>query len=412
MSRILFISHIFPPSIDGGSRVIYKLGQYFEFQNHQALYLSSDCTSTDDFIKKNKTFKSPKPHSSNALRVPVYHSLRRPLKFINLFIPKNSYLHGLIKVFQKGPIFKILPFLKALIKIIKFKPEYIIAGPLPTTIVLYANFFKFLTKVLTRQSAKVLINSSFHPNDPDFQQKPLIKTLKKADFLWTLTQFETDYFIKNFNINPSKIILAGNGIDKSFIKHHSTNVLRRQTTNVLYIGSLSAHKRVDLLIKSFSNVLTLQSSKALSLTIAGQKTLYFPYIQKLVNQLPPHIKIKIKFIFNFSNNKLADIIDNCDFLILPSIHESFGLVLIESWARSKPVIVSNIKSLSEIVSNSSGGLIFNTDDQTDLENKILKLINSPQLRYQLGQNGLNYVKNNYTWEKVGQKINQKLFLSV
>jgi hypothetical protein len=40
MSKILCISHIFPPSIDGGSRVIYKLGQYFEKQGNQVLYLS------------------------------------------------------------------------------------------------------------------------------------------------------------------------------------------------------------------------------------------------------------------------------------------------------------------------------------------------------------------------------------
>jgi glycosyltransferase involved in cell wall biosynthesis len=423
MSRILFISHIFPPAIDGGSRVIYKLGQYFESQRHQTLYLSSNCFSTDDFVKSNCLISEKL--TSNQLKLPVYHYFRRPLKLLEiicikfLFINPKSYFINLIKVFQKGPIFKFVPFIKATIKIIKFKPDYIIAGPLPTTIVLYAHLIRYLSTNLFHYSTKLLINASFHPTDSDFQQIPLIKSLQQADYIWTLTQFETDYFIKKFNINPNKIILAGNGVETNLLKNNKIIPCHvkdgvRERFDILFIGSLSAHKRVDLLIKAFTSLISnnLIDYSSTQLIIAGQKTLYYPNIQSLIKKLPSNIKTKIKFIFNFSDNKLTNIIDNCDFLVLPSVQESFGLVLIESWARSKPVIVSNIDSLSEIVSNCSGGLIFKKDNQSDLEKNILKLINSPKLCHQLGQNGLIYVKNNYTWEKVGQKIKQKLFLSV
>jgi hypothetical protein len=50
--KVLLISHIFPPAVDGGSKVVYKLGQYLKSQNHQILYLSSNCSSTDDFVKQ------------------------------------------------------------------------------------------------------------------------------------------------------------------------------------------------------------------------------------------------------------------------------------------------------------------------------------------------------------------------
>jgi glycosyltransferase involved in cell wall biosynthesis len=186
--------------------------------------------------------------------------------------------------------------------------------------------------------------------------------------------------------------------------------------NILFIGSLSSHKRVDLLINSFSlllksKALTIQRSKALNLIIAGQKTLFYPQIKKTLDNLDFQTKSKIKFIYNFPQNKLANLIDNCTFLVLPSIQESFGLVIIEAWARGKPVIVSNIPSLSELVKHSHGGLIFKPDNLDDLQTKIKKLINSPALCYQYGQNGLKYVKTNYTWEKVSQKISQKIRLS-
>jgi len=387
MSKILLISHIFPPAIDGGSRVVYKLGQYLESQKHQTLYLSSNCSSTDDFVKSNfKTY----PTSTNFIKLPVYHHLRRPLKFLNLFLKQD-----LLKVFQKGPIFKFFPYLKTIFQILKFKPDFIIAGPLPTTIILYANFLKKLTR------AKLLINASFHQTDSDFHQLPLIKTLQQSDFIWSLSLYEKNYFIKNLKINPSKIILAGNGVDSNFLT--TKKISTKPKNNILYIGSLSAHKRVDLLIKTFP---TLPSN--ITLIITGQKTLFYPQIKKLVDSLKPSIKSRLKFIFNFQPSQLSKLIDNCDFLVLPSIQESFGLVLIESWARLKPVLVSDIPVFQEMIQKTNGGLTFKKDNPKDLEDKMKTLINQPKLRQQLGQNGYIYVKNNYTWELVGQKIWQKI----
>jgi len=391
--KVLLLSHIFPPAIDGGSKVVYKLGQYFESQKYETLYLSSDCSSTDDFVK-SKYLKSEKL-KSNQLKIPVYHHFRRLLKFKSLLIPKNSYHHGLLKVFQKGPIFKIIPFIKATIKVIKFNPDLIVAGPLPTTIVLYASFLKKITH------SKLLINSSFHSTDSDFQQIPLIKALQKADYLWTLTESESNYFIKNFNINPHKIILAGNGVDSEFLKKKLSTIDNKQP-NILFIGSLAAHKRVNLLIKSFSTI------PDISLTIAGQKTLFYPQIEKLINSLKPKIKSRINFIFNFPQKDLAKLIDNCDVLILPSIQESFGLVLLEAWARQKPVICADIPALKELVNQTNGGLLFKADDKKDLTQKLKFILDNPKEAHQLGQNGYKYVKNNYTWDKVGQKICQKL----
>lgn len=429
MSKILLISHIFPPAIDGGSRVIYKIGQYFQSTGDEILYLSSNCSSTDDFTKQTKTPCPVKGRVEEGFYLPVYHHLRRPLKLINLFLPSKSYLHQLLQVFQKGPILKFFPFIKATIQILKFKPDLIIAGPLPTTTILYANFFKKIINLkdfrpFLRENAglpgrgfcKLLINASFHPTDQDFHRKPLIKTLQSADYLWTLTQYETDYFIKNFHIDPNKVILAGNGVDESFLKKSTkiqrTRVLVHQSTKILFIGSLSAHKGLDILIDSFSKLMSSnpEYQSTSKLIIAGQKTLHYPQIKKQISALPKDIQSKIKFIFNFPQNQLINIIDNCDLLVLPSSQESFGLCLIEALARKKPIITSNIPQLSEIVTKSRGGLIFELNNPNDLSQKILKLIKNPQLTYQLSQKGFNYVKNNYTWTTVGNKIKKKIEL--
>lgn len=395
--KILLVAHVYPPAVDGGSKVIAKIGEYLQSQGNQILVLTTNCRSTDDFV--NPSSKPIYGHQPNVLALPVYKHLRRPLKLINLFLKSD-----LLAVLQKGPIFRLFPLIKSLITIKKYQPDLIIAGPLPTAIVLYASFITKITH------AELLINASFHPTDPDFSRQPLIKTLQSADFIWTLTDFETSYFHQHFNIPLSKMINLGNGIDKKLLSvlPSSREVARRAGGfELLFIGSFAAHKGLETLIDAFSEICHLTSDK-LTLTLAGQKTLYFPTINKKIISLPAEIKSRIKLLFNFSDKSKTNLLDSCTILISPSTQESFGLVLLEAWARSKPVIAADIPASAELITKASGGLIFKINDPIDLALKITKLLKSTSLQKQLGSNGYKYVQERATWDRIGQALWSKI----
>jgi glycosyltransferase involved in cell wall biosynthesis len=58
-------------------------------------------------------------------------------------------------------------------------------------------------------------------------------------------------------------------------------------------------------------------------------------------------------------------------LVVPSIwYETFGLVVIEAFACSTPVIVSRIGALAELVRDGETGLLFEPGDPRDLADKI------------------------------------------
>jgi len=359
MQNILLLTHIGPPAIDGGSRVIVKMGEYLNKQGHNTLLLTSNCYSTDDFT--HPTTK----HTKNGL--PIYTIFHKPFKLISKIFPVFS-------VFAKGPIFKYLP----LIQIIKFKPDLIIAGPMPTTIVVYARLIQFITK------AKFIINASYHETDPDFQNKLLLNTVKSADYVWTLTHAESKLF--------GNSLLLGNGIDPKLLKN-SPKIFPKIPT-LLYIGSLAQHKNIENLINIHQSL--LPKYPKLKLVIAGQKTLYYPKLKKLLNQK------NINTIFNFKDNDLAKLIDMSTILVSPSTQESFGLTLIEAWARKTPVVGLNIPATTELISKSNGGLI-------GLDN-IEILLKDLALAQKLGINGYNYVKQNYLWPNLALKLCQKLQL--
>ena len=405
VAKFLLLTHIYPPAIDGGSRVIAKMGEFLQSNNHQVSIITTDCQSTDDFSSPRHS--QIKIEGGNILRLPVITLFHRPFKFLGRFFPN-------FKTLSKGPIFSPYSSFSFLVSVLRFHPDYILAGPLPTTMVLYANFLKNFINIIYKinnfpsfsqrrglrgRFCKLLINASFHPTDPDFQTPILLNTLKSADYIWTLTDFETNYFNKKLNIPKSKLILLGNGVDKSFLS--TTNLLNYSSTNLLFIGSFSAHKDIPTLITAFS----LLPSKY-TLTLAGQKTLYFPVIQKQIDSLPLSIKKRIKIITSFPDSDLSKLIDNCSVLISPSTQESFGLVLLEALARGKPVIAADIPASMEIIKKTKGGLIFKQKDPEDLASKILKLpslITSNLLHF-----SSSYLSNHYTWDKIGEKLCKKL----
>lgn len=298
--RFLLTSHILPPATDGGSKIISKIGEYLEYKGHQTMYFSTDCHTTDDFVRPYKPIKLPN-------RLPIYQ--------LNHRFPK--------------PIFKISPFFKLIISSLRFHPDYIIAGPFPTTVPIYAYFLSLIT------GSKLILIPCYHENDPDFHQPILKFVANKAKLVCTLSDYESKYFSNPFVMRA--------GIDKNFLSQPKTP----KYPNILFLGNLSSHKRIELLVAAFFKLISKYPN--LTLTIAGQKTLHYPKIKKILNH--PNINL---YLTRYDDQTAKNLIDKSLMLVLPSVHESFGLVFIESMARGKPVIGADISPVSELLHLTGG----------------------------------------------------------
>jgi len=397
MAKILLITHIYSPAVDGGSKIIAKIGDYLKNHGHKILVITSNCTSTDDFSQKKHSVIS---HPSAIISLPVITFFHRPFKLLAKIFPAFT-------TFSKGPIFKFFPFLSSLKSILQFHPDFIIAGPLPTTIIIYATLLHFLSTKLFHYSTKLLIIPCFHPKDTDFQTPLLISLLKKSDYIWSLTNFEKEYFQKQLKITSPKYFVSGLGVDSDFVISKKY-IKYPKKPNLVFIANFSAHKRSELLIEAFD--LILKKHPQATLTLLGQKTLYFPQITAFLKTISPQTRKKIKFIFKPSTQQIKQSLDKAYFLILPSVHESFGLVFVESLARGKPIIGTDTPQTAEVINTLKGGLTFKVDNLNSLVKSILKLIDSPPFSKKLGLNGYQTVKNFYTWDKIGENLCQKLSL--
>jgi glycosyltransferase involved in cell wall biosynthesis len=90
---------------------------------------------------------------------------------------------------------------------------------------------------------------------------------------------------------------------------------------------------------------------------------------------------------------------SCDWLWMPSVHESLSMVLLETWSAGRPAIVTGACGvLRAHCERSHGGLWYEGYDDW---RAILETISDDE-KQQLGRQGMAYVRDHYSWSRVEQ----------
>ena len=105
---------------------------------------------------------------------------------------------------------------------------------------------------------------------------------------------------------------------------------------------------------------------------------------------------------------MTEIYKNADIFLFPSLRESGGSVLIEAMALKLPIIGLK-KGLGQSLSKKHVGLFIEANDIKDViienyKSAITELIDNPELRETMGNNGYIYVNREFTWDVMLSKV--------
>lgn len=89
-------------------------------------------------------------------------------------------------------------------------------------------------------------------------------------------------------------------------------------------------------------------------------------------------------------------IDHCEFFILPSLEESFGIVNLEAMARGKAIISSRVGGVPEYVKDGENGLLVEPSDESHLLDSMIRLYNDERLRKKIGVKAKKDVQKKFT----------------
>ena len=84
---------------------------------------------------------------------------------------------------------------------------------------------------------------------------------------------------------------------------------------------------------------------------------------------------------------MEDLLPLADVFLLPSAHESFGLVALEAMSSGVPVVVTRIGGTAEVVENGVSGYLVDPDDPEECAERCLDLLANEDRRREFGRNG-------------------------
>jgi glycosyltransferase involved in cell wall biosynthesis len=192
----------------------------------------------------------------------------------------------------------------------------------------------------------------------------------------------------------SKIFVAPTRLfDKEFFStYQMTKKLAERETTVGYVGRFVPEKGVERLVDAFSYVVT---------RLPGVRLL-------LIGDGPSRLKIEAK-IFKYGLEKsvlITSWVNNVELylnkvklLVLPSSTEGLPNVLLEAMACGTPVLAPPVGAIPDIIKEGETGFLLKSNDPKHIAERIIELLNKPDLLEKVSVNAYNYVRENFNFEK-------------
>jgi len=217
--------------------------------------------------------------------------------------------------------------------------------------------------------------------------------------------------LKRAGILRSKIALIHNGIDLNEYSQVTgrEEVMKEFNIDKSYrilgtIGRLSEEKGQRYFLEAFAKV--AQSHNHIKCIVVGEG----PERESLVN-LSSRLGIREKVIFTGQRKDVRKFYSAFDIFVLPSLREGLPLVLLEALAFNKPVIASNVGSISAVINSEQTGILLKSKDVGSLASTIVDLLKSRKRTEALSCNGRKLVKENFSVTTMAEnyrKVYEKL----
>ncbi|MFQ5749202.1 MAG: glycosyltransferase family 4 protein [Planctomycetota bacterium] len=101
---------------------------------------------------------------------------------------------------------------------------------------------------------------------------------------------------------------------------------------------------------------------------------------------------------------LVDAYHAADLFLLSSIHEPFGIVILEAWAAGLPVVAARVGGIPSFVDEKTDALLFNPGDEEALTACVRECLESPSTARSLGEAGRRKARAEYDWDRVTRHL--------
>jgi phosphatidyl-myo-inositol dimannoside synthase len=241
--------------------------------------------------------------------------------------------------------------------------------------------------------------------------------LQKADRVLAISRFTAD-LVQKAGVDPSRIDIIHVGCDATRFRPLSARMELRQkllgdryrNRVILTVGNLVSRKGHDMVIRALPRL--RETVPDITYLVVGDG----PHRQQL-EALADAVGVRDRVVFagGVPDSDLPDIYALSDVFAMPSREhveqcdvEGFGLVFLEANACAKPVVGGRSGGIPEAIEDGATGFLVNPNDSEDIAHAIGRLLTDTSLAIRMGQQGRVRVVNHFTWQKIGDRVQEIL----
>lgn len=234
-----------------------------------------------------------------------------------------------------------------------------------------------------------------------------LKALKHAEFLLTISEYSRHEVIEYLEIDPKRVTNISAAADPRFVPHELSETQRIALFGrygireqfLLYTGGYDSRKNLPALIRAYAT-LPVEVRNNHMLVCAGfidsqQEDLFLKLARDV--GLGPET---LRFTGYIPDSDLVGLYNTCKLFVFPSLHEGFGLPVLEAMACGAPVVASNTTSIPEVVGNTDA--LFDPSDDDSITRKLTQVLTDEWFRTFIVKQGLRQSKR-FSWEETARR---------
>ena len=167
---------------------------------------------------------------------------------------------------------------------------------------------------------------------------------------------------------------------------------KHPTPLIGYVGRIKRYKSIDHIVDALPPV--LQSIPNAKLVIVGEGD-DRPRLERIVDAKGLHESVE--FTGFVDEERKVQLLQSMWMLVMPSSKEGWGLTVTEANACGTPAVVSDVPGLRDAVVDKETGMLFPYGDRTALAARIIKLLESAELREAMGKRAERFSQQ-FSWD--------------
>jgi len=225
-------------------------------------------------------------------------------------------------------------------------------------------------------------------------------TIEGAALVHNTSELE-DHELRKFDFDIHRAATIPNGVDLESFDGDWVTVspeirkLSARKDLVLFLGRINWKKGLDRLVRAIGEL------DRGHLVIAGSDDGYEASLRKLIHKL--RIEEHVTFVGQVAGRDKRALLEASKMLVLPSLNENFGNVVLEAMAAARPSVVTVEVGAADLVEAAECGIVVE-GEAPELADAIDELLGDPELCELMGTAGYRAAEERFSWSAIAGRF--------